>query len=103
MGGFYWGHGPATRMSDHIDGSAGDQQRLMTVASAAQFLGCSEANVYALIRGGELPYVTIGRSKGFRLDRADLEAFIEHRKQQRAATVRRPSRPRLKHIKLPPR
>ena len=90
-------------MPDHIEPPAGEQQRLMTVADAARFLGCSDANVYALIRGGQLPYVTIGRSKGFRLDRVDLEAFIDDRKQQKAATVRRPSRPRLKHIKLPPR
>ena len=49
--------------------------RLLTVTEAAQFLGCSETNVYALIDGGDLPFVSIGRRKGYRLDRIDLEAF----------------------------
>lgn len=77
--------------------------RLLTVSEAAIFLGCSEANIYALIASGDLPYITIGRRKGFRLDRLDLDAFIDGRKQQKAVTVLRPSRPKLKHIKLPPR
>ena len=67
--------------------------RLLTVAEAAQFLGCSETNVYALIDGGDLPFVCIGRRKGYRLDRSDLEAFIERRKQSKATA---PARKALK-------
>jgi excisionase family DNA binding protein len=53
--------------------------RLLTVAEAAQFLGCSETNVYALIDSGDLPFVSIGKRKGYRLDQMDLEAFIDRR------------------------
>lgn len=76
------------------------ETRLLTVAESARLLGCSEANVYALISAGELPYILIGRRKGIRLDRADLEAFIESRKQQKTATPRKVTRPKLKHIRL---
>ena len=75
--------------------------RLLTVAEAAQFLGCSETNVYALIDSGDLPFVCIGRRKGYRLDRLDIEAFIERRKQSKAAAPpRKMPRPKLKHIRL---
>jgi len=75
--------------------------RLLTVAEAAQFLGCSETNIYALIEGGELPFICVGRRKGYRLDRLDLEAFIERRKQSKgAASPTKMPRPRLKHIRL---
>lgn len=75
--------------------------RLLSVGEAARFLGCSETNVYSLIDGGYLPFVAIGRSKGYRLDRRDLEAFIERRKQSKAAAspVKMP-RPKLRHIRL---
>ena len=75
--------------------------RLLTVAEAAQFLGCSETNIYALIDGGDLPFVSIGRRKGYRLDRQDLESFIDRRKQSKgAASPRKMPRPKLKHIRL---
>ena len=75
--------------------------RLLTVAEAAQFLGCSETNVYALIDAGDLPFVSIGRRKGYRLDRMDLEAFIDQRKQSKAvASPTKMPRPKLKHIRL---
>lgn len=76
------------------------EPRLLTVAEAARFLGCSEANVYGLIAAGDLPSVRVGRRKGIRLDRQDLEAFIESRKQQRTATPRSVTRSKLKHIRL---
>jgi excisionase family DNA binding protein len=75
--------------------------RLLTISDAAVYLGCSEANVYALISAGELPYVSIGRRKGYRLDRRDLEEFIDRRKLQKAVAPRRTPRPRLKHLRLP--
>lgn len=75
--------------------------RLLTVTEAAQFLGCSETNVYALIECGDLPFVLIGRRKGYRLDRMDLEAFIDRRKQSKAvASPTKMPRPKLKHIRL---
>lgn len=87
-------------MSDQSSNPQDIETRLLTVAEAARFLGCSEANVYSLISGGDIPYILIGRRKGIRLDRADLEAFIDSRKQQRTATPRKVTRPKLKHIRL---
>lgn len=78
-----------------------ESPRLLTVGAAAEALGCSEANIYALIDAGELPFVSIGRRKGYRIDAADIAAFVERRKQQKAVATPRLSRPRLKHIRLP--
>ena len=73
---------------------------LLTIADAARILVCSEANVYALIEAGHLPYVRVGRSKGYRLDPADLSAFIQKRRVQKAEKKPKAPRPRLKHIRL---
>ncbi len=75
---------------------------LMTVKEAARFLGCSQTNVYALIDAGELVVIAIGKSRGYRIDRRDIDAFIQRRrfrKEGRKPAVPTP-RPRLKHIKL---
>ena len=74
--------------------------RLVSIKEAAELLGCSEANVYALREAGELPFVSIGVRKGYRFDLRDIEAFIERRKESRAAARPKVPRPRLKHIRL---
>ena len=77
--------------------------RLFTINEAAEFLACSRANVYGLIEAGELPVITVGKSRGYRIDQRDLEAFVLRRKTQKpgAEPARTPAqRPRLKHIKL---
>ena len=78
------------------------ERRLLTVTDAAKFLGCSRANVYGLIEAGDLPFITIGKSRGYRIDRHDLEAFLQRRKTVKAdeRPVVPASHPRLKHIKL---
>ena len=77
-------------------------RKLCSVREAAQRLGCSATNIYALIDSGELPFVRIGKAKGYRIDTNDLDAFIEARKQTKQGTRRNrvPRLPRLKHIKL---
>ncbi|MBX3436063.1 MAG: helix-turn-helix domain-containing protein [Planctomycetaceae bacterium] len=87
-----------TRFNEDSDERTGP--RLLSVAQAARFLGCSEANVYALLETGELAYVPIGRRKGYRIDILDLESFIEGRKKKQAAAPVKVPRPRLKHIRL---
>ena len=52
------------------------EQSLMTIKQTAAILHCSEQNVYALIEQGELPYIPIGKSKGYRIDPSDLTNFI---------------------------
>ena len=73
---------------------------LLTIADVARILVCSEANVYALIDAGSLPFVRIGRNKGYRIDPADLSSFIQKRKVQKEGRKSKTPRPRLKHIKL---
>lgn len=77
-----------------------DRTDLLTVRQVSEQLRCSVANVYGLIQDGELPYVPTGRRKGYRIDPADLERFIQERKIERTPQPKRPPRPRLKHIKL---
>jgi excisionase family DNA binding protein len=73
---------------------------LLTIKQVAAILVCSEKNVYALIEGGQLPYVPIGKSKGYRIDRKDLSTFITSRKMQNEGRKLKAPRPRLKHIKV---
>ena len=76
--------------------------RLLTVKQTAVLLGCSAANVYGLIDAGELPVIAVGKSRGYRIDRLDIDEFLNRRKTRKEAE-RPPTplpRPRLKHIKL---
>ncbi|MDA0658960.1 MAG: helix-turn-helix domain-containing protein, partial [Planctomycetota bacterium] len=78
------------------------EPRLLSISEAASYLGCGQANVYGLIRSGELPYVRVGRRKGYRIDREDIDRFISDRKQQvrnAAPQVRPALRFALKHIR----
>lgn len=50
---------------------------LLKVAEVADALRVSEMTVYRLIESGELPAFRIG---GFRIQRADLDAFIAERR-----------------------
>lgn len=76
--------------------------QLLSVKQAAARLGCSAANLYGLINRGELPFVRIGRSKGYRIDSRDLDAFVQERKRARPGAAARalPARPKLKHIRF---
>ena len=53
---------------------------LLTIAQVAELLACSPATVYALVDAGQLPVITIGKSKGYRVDPLDLETFVVERK-----------------------
>jgi excisionase family DNA binding protein len=75
---------------------------LLKVNETAALLGCSRATVYGLINGGELPVIAVGRSRGYRIDRRDIDEFVRRRKFRRESekpAVPAP-RPRLKHIRL---
>jgi excisionase family DNA binding protein len=75
---------------------------LLTVKEAAVLLGCSRATIYGLISGGELAVIAVGRSRGYRIDRRDLDEFLRRRKFCHASEkqVAPAPRPRLKHIRL---
>lgn len=74
--------------------------RLLTIKQAAERLGCTPANVYCLRASGQLPFVSIGLRKGFRIDPLDIDQFIARRKELRVAAPVKVPRPRLKHIRL---
>lgn len=59
--------------------------RLLPVSIVAQRLGCSVANVYRLIEGGELVCLRTGASKGYKVPENELAAFLERRRIEREA------------------
>lgn len=52
--------------------------RLVTITTAADWLGLSRSKLYELLAAGELPTVRIGRSR--RIAVTDLEAFVDRRR-----------------------
>lgn len=51
--------------------------RFLTLADVAEVLNTSSAQVYALVRRGELPAIKIGGRGQWRVESAQLEIFIE--------------------------
>jgi len=49
---------------------------------AATYLGCSQGKVRELVRAGELPIINLARD--WRIDRFDLDKFIETNRQLEA-------------------
>lgn len=54
-----------------------EQSRFLSLADVAEVLSTSVAQVYALVRRGELPAIKIGGRGQWRVEREQLEAFIE--------------------------
>jgi excisionase family DNA binding protein len=53
------------------------EPRFLTLADVAEVLNASASQVYALVRSGELPAIKIGGRGQWRVERAQLEAYIE--------------------------
>lgn len=51
--------------------------RFLTLADVAEVLATSSAQVYALVRRGELPAIKIGGRGQWRVERSELENFIQ--------------------------
>ena len=51
--------------------------RFLTLADVAEVLNTSSAQVYALVRRGDLPAIKIGGRGQWRVESAQLEEFIE--------------------------
>jgi excisionase family DNA binding protein len=56
--------------------------RFLTLADVAETLNISSAQVYALVRGGDLPAVKIGGRGQWRVERSELERYIERLYEQ---------------------
>ena len=73
--------------------------KLLTVAGVADLLSISKSLVYELVERGELPFIPVGTSKGYRFDPADVQAFVRTRKKQNEGRKSPTPRPRLKHLR----
>ena len=51
--------------------------RFLTLTDVAETLNISSAQVYALVRGGDLPAIKIGGRGQWRVEANELEAYIE--------------------------
>jgi len=54
-----------------------DAPRFLTLADVAEVLNTSSAQVYALVRRGDLPAIKIGGRGQWRVEREQLEDFIQ--------------------------
>src|SRR6478736_2293766 len=59
------------------DGAMSATPRFLTLADVAEVLNTSSAQVYALVRRGELPAIKIGGRGQWRVESAQLEEFIQ--------------------------
>jgi excisionase family DNA binding protein len=56
--------------------------RFLTLADVAEVLNTSVAQVYAMVRRGELPAIKIGGRGQWRVETSQLEAYIERAYKQ---------------------
>lgn len=57
--------------------SAVEIGRFLTIGDTATVLNVSVSKVYALVRSGELPAIRIGARGQWRVERAQLESYID--------------------------
>jgi excisionase family DNA binding protein len=53
------------------------EPRFFTLEQTARYLNVSKPQVYALVRSGELPAIKLGGRGVWRVDRQQLETYIE--------------------------
>jgi excisionase family DNA binding protein len=56
--------------------------RFLTLAETAEVLNVSASQAYALVRSGELPAIKVGAAGHWRVERVELEAFIQARYEE---------------------
>jgi excisionase family DNA binding protein len=54
-----------------------DEPRFLTLTDVAEVLNVSSAQVYALVRSGDLPSIKVGGRGQYRVERERLEAYIQ--------------------------
>ena len=67
--------------------AASGTPRFLTLADVAEILNTSTAQVYALVRRGDLPAIKIGGRGQWRIERSKLEEYIERKYAETAAWV----------------
>ena len=63
-------------------GSGDEIGRFLTVADAAELLAVDVATVDELIRSGELPAIRVGSTGPWRVERTQLEVWIEEQYEE---------------------
>ena len=66
----------------------GIEPRLLTLEDVATYLNVRVAQVYALVRSGDLPAVKIGGRGVWRVDRAQLDSYIDRLHEDTEARTR---------------
>jgi len=61
--------------------------RFLTLADVAEILNTSSAQVYALVRRGDLPAIKIGGRGQWRVEASQLEGYIERMYSETRAFV----------------
>lgn len=61
------------------------QPRYLKLEDVAAYLSVSSAQVYAMVRSGDLPAIKIGGRGVWRVDRDKLDAYLEDLEKQTAA------------------
>jgi excisionase family DNA binding protein len=68
--------------------AAGPSQRFLQLDDVAEELSTSRAQVYALVRSGDLPAIKVGGRGQWRVERAKLQEFISEAYTDTAKWVR---------------
>jgi excisionase family DNA binding protein len=66
---------PRRRRGGRLDGMS-PSPRFLQLADVAETLNISSAQVYALVRSGELPAIKIGGRGQWRVEASELETYI---------------------------
>jgi excisionase family DNA binding protein len=66
-----------------------DSPRFIDVDAVAKELAISRAQVYSLLRGGDLPAIQVGPKRVWRIERAKLEEYIERQYQATREAIER--------------
>ena len=64
-------------MADDEQARETTEARFFTLDETARYLNVSRPQVYALVRSGELPAIKIGGRGVWRVDRRQLETYVE--------------------------
>ncbi len=73
------------------------EPRFLTLEDVATYLSVSVPQVYALVRSGELPAIKIGGRGVWRVDRQQLESYVERLHEETMAWAKKhPLNPRDK-------
>ncbi len=74
-------------MSDQAESTGRPAARFLSLGQVADELSTSKAQVYALVRSGELPAIKVGGRGQWRVEATQLEAWIAERYKQTADYV----------------